>query len=139
MTSRGRSTSPSKAGRPSCHGDEAKAKARWVNEKRSLDAKCQTMTYLRGIRSALRVPHGFTKEELAKPFLVVAYSFTPDYNDPEVIRLLTEKATTNTNDLYGTQPAALPASEREYTPIEGEVMDADPVDPRTNDDDDLGL
>lgn len=65
---------------------EQAIKTRWLKEKKSLPQKCATGAQLRAITAVLQLKRGgYTKADLAKPFIVVKYNSTP--SDPEVRRL----------------------------------------------------
>lgn len=87
---------------------EAQAKAelrkRLLFEKTHGGSKTESKALLRAIRSALQIPQGFTPQDAAKPFIVVGYSFTPDYDDPEVRRLLIERGYSQSSAVYGRPP-----------------------------------
>ncbi len=82
---------------------------RWLYEREHADSKCETKAIERAIRAALQLPHAFSAAELARPFLVVGYSFTPDASDPEVRRLVVEAGLAASQRMYAQ--AALPAGE----------------------------
>lgn len=75
--------------------------------------KTQSKAVLRAIRAALQIPHAFTAADFAKPFLVIGYSFTPDYNDVDTKRALVAAGLNAHAALYGgSDPLpALPAAE----------------------------
>lgn len=80
----------------------------------------------RAINAAIRqfgIKQKYTKQELAKPFVIVRVMFQPDMGDAETRRIVTEHALRGTTALYPHAPAPLPA-------IEGETIgdvDARPV------------
>lgn len=80
--------------------------SRWLAEREHMRAKCESKAILRALRDALNVPHLFTPQELQKPFVVVGYSFTPDYNDPDMKRLLVQHGLAATSAIYG-EPVAI--------------------------------
>lgn len=67
---------------------------------------CETKAMLRAIRT-LGLKQSYTLDELKKPFLIVRFSFVPDMSDPEIKKLVTERALFGTGALY--PHAALPA------------------------------
>jgi hypothetical protein len=81
--------------------DEAKAKRRWLYEQEHVDSKAETKAIERAIRAALQIPHAFTGEQLAKPFLVVGYNFTPDWSDPETKRAIVAAGLGAQDQVYG--------------------------------------
>lgn len=82
--------------------EEAKRefRKRWLAENQHKAAKTESKAILRAIRSALQIPHTFSAAEAARPFIVVGYSYTPDYSDPEVVRLVTERQLGAAEEVY---------------------------------------
>jgi hypothetical protein len=81
----------------------------------------------RAINAAIRecgcgIKQKYTREELSKPFVVCRVMFQPDMSDPDIKRLVTERALGGTNALY---PPASPAS----TMPGIEVIEQDPTPP----------
>lgn len=64
--------------------------------------KTETKAKLRAIRAALQIPHTFSPADAAKPFLVVGFNFTPDYNDVEVKRALIAAGLGSEQAMYGS-------------------------------------
>lgn len=60
---------------------------------------CETKAMERAIRS-LGVRQAYHVDELKKPFVVVRFSFTPDMSDPEIKKLVTERAISGMGQLY---------------------------------------
>lgn len=86
--------------------------ARWLAEREHMRAKCESKAMLRAMRAALQIPHVYTTQELQKPFVVVGYSFTPDYDDPDTKRLLVAHGLAATTAIYGeTRSLDAPAPE----------------------------
>lgn len=83
--------------------DEWKAEVhkRWLREMRDRYAKTESKAVLRAIRAALQIPHTFTPADAAKPFLVVGFNFTPDYDDEEVKRMLVAAGLNAQAAIYG--------------------------------------
>lgn len=84
------------------------------NRKNGL-RNCET----RAINAAIRecgVKQKYTRQELAKPFLVIRVAFQPDMADPAQRRLVAEHALRGTSALY---PSSSPA------PLVGEVIEAE--------------
>jgi hypothetical protein len=67
---------------------KAEYKKRWLKERGDMHAKCESKAVLRAIRAALQIPHVFTDAEMKRPFLVIGYSFTPDWSDPQTRQIL---------------------------------------------------
>lgn len=141
--------------RPSWADTDEKWKAelhkRWLAEREFAPSKTESKAVLRATRAALQIPHTFTPEQAAKPFIVVGYDLALDYSDPEVVRLLLERRDVRTREVYGTQelpvasettdeqagepeaesggdppPSSSPADE-EAPPDEGNQTEAPPV------------
>lgn len=78
----------------------------------------------RAINAVIRefgIRQKYTREELAKPFVVVRCAFQPDLADPEIKKLVTQSALSATASLYpGTAPALAPAP----------IVDEAPAEPR---------
>jgi hypothetical protein len=79
---------------------DAEVRKRWLNEIKFAKAKNESKAILRAIRSALQIPHTFSPADVAKPFIVIGWNFTPDYSDVETRRMLVEAG------LFGAQSAA---------------------------------
>jgi hypothetical protein len=70
---------------------------------------CETKSMERAIRMALAIRQSYTVAELAKPFAIVRFNFTPDMNDPEIKKIVTEANLKGIGALYQPPPtAALP-------------------------------
>lgn len=91
------------------HGDDAEIEKRWLKELRDRYAKTESKAVLRAIRAALQMPHTFTPQDAAKPFLIIGFNFTPDYNDVETRRMLVAAGLNAQAAVYG--PRALDDSE----------------------------
>ena len=89
---------------------DARIRERWIKERPHYQAKCETFAVLRAMRLVLQLPHEFAQRDLAKPFLVVGFSMTPDYSDPLVRQMLLEAGATGATAAYGGASADLPAS-----------------------------
>jgi hypothetical protein len=55
----------------------AEVRKRWLNEIKFAKAKNESKAILRAIRSALQIPHTFTAQAAAKPFVVVGWNLAP--------------------------------------------------------------
>jgi hypothetical protein len=78
----------------------------------------------RAINAAIRecgcgIRQKYTRAELEKPFLVVRVAFQPDFSDPEIKRLVTEKALGGTAMLY-------PPATRELPAVDADVIETEP-------------
>jgi hypothetical protein len=69
---------------------------------------CETKAMERAIRNYVR--QVYTVEELAKPFLIPRFSFTPDMSDPEIKKLVTERALNGMSSLYPPPAVEMPSS-----------------------------
>jgi len=80
-----------------------------IQYEKHMIGRAQSGAANRAIRSALGLKAAYAKEELARPFVVPRLAFTPDYNDPDVKRVLLAAATGTIADLYAAQATvALP-------------------------------
>lgn len=112
------------------------ARAKWWNDnwygrvKKFRLPMTESKARLRAYRQVLTLKSKYAPEDLAKPWLVVSTSFTPDTSDPEILRMVFTGGERATDLLYG--PAALPAH---TDAIEGVAFDHDDapanVDPET--------
>lgn len=60
----------------------------------------------RVIRALLNLKNTYTKAELQKPFVIARIVLKPDYNDPEVKRLLVEASVKAMTQIYGPESAS---------------------------------
>lgn len=81
---------------------EAECRKRWIAELRFGPAKTESKAINRALRAGLGIPASVTAAQIQKPWLVVGFNFTPDYNDPETRRALMQLANIGSNRLYGT-------------------------------------
>jgi hypothetical protein len=117
----------------------ARTRERWIKEKPHFQAKGETKAVLRAMRLIMQVQHEYPAAALARPFLVVGFSMTPDYSDPDVRRMLLEAGVAGTSRAYGRRAATelveLPGTVEPVVdvPMRGEddVVDAPPVDTPT--------
>ncbi len=89
-----------------------KAVVQWRKHKLR---RCETGAYLAVIRAALSLKHAYTKDELLRPFIVPRVDFAPDYNDPEVRRLIMTQGLKATAELFGGAPALMAGQEIQST------------------------
>lgn len=86
----------------------------------------------RAINAAIRqfgIKQKYTREELAKPFVLVRVVYMPDMSDPATRQLVTERALGGSATLYGAgAPQALPPAEPEHVSTIGlgQVIDVKP-------------
>ena len=103
-----------------------------------VEEKAATKASLRCVRSLLSVKGTYTKAELAKPFLVVTWNFSPDWSNPRVAEMLALQYREGTEELYGESPThsalaretdALPASgQHTAAALEAAEHDADALE-----------
>lgn len=102
---------------------DAEVRKRWLQEQRYAQGKTESKAILRAIRAAFQVPQQITPADAAKPWLVIGYSFTPDYDDAEIKRALVAAGLNAQAAIYGPGAgparAALPAVNAET----GEIHD----------------
>jgi hypothetical protein len=79
---------------------EVELEERVDNEMDNVAAKVETKAMNRVIRSFLSVKSAYAPEELNKPFFIVAYSFTPNYADPNVRNLIAMEHGQSMESLY---------------------------------------
>lgn len=89
-----------------------KAVVQWRKHKLR---RCETGAYLAVIRAALSLKHAYTKDELLRPFIVPRVDFAPDYNDPEVRRLIMTQGLKSTAELFGGTTALMAGQEIQST------------------------
>lgn len=75
--------------------------------------KAMTGAINRVIRALTGLKGQYTRRELEKPFAIPRVTFSPDYTDPEVKRLMLAQGMNSVGTLFGTQPitSAPPALE----------------------------
>lgn len=74
---------------------------RWIAELRFGPSKTESKAINRALRAGLQMPASITAAMLQKPFLVVGFNFTPDYNDPEIKRGIFALASNAQQAIYG--------------------------------------
>lgn len=99
---------------------------RWLTEKEFAPAKTESKAVLRAIRAALQIPHTFTPEQAAKPFIVVGYDFALDYSDERMLRLVLERSSDREREVYGAPE--LPAASETAGETAGETTSSPPAD-----------
>jgi hypothetical protein len=68
---------------------------------------CETKAMLRAIRM-LGIQQVYKAADLAKPFVMVRWSFNPDMADPEIKKLVTTQAMASLSTLFGSAAPQLP-------------------------------
>lgn len=91
------------------------------------DELAETKAMLRALRN-LGIRSSYTVDELKKPFLIVRFSFTPDMSDPDIKKLVTERAISGVGSLYSAPSAELPAAALHEAPPVGAADDPDDDD-----------
>jgi len=61
----------------------------------------ETKSLLRLVRAICHLRQAYTREEMARPFVVVRAELAPDYADPEVRRALAERALASGTEIFG--------------------------------------
>lgn len=96
---------------------------------------CESGARNRVIRALLGIKKVYTGAELSKPFVCIRITYQPDYNDPEVKRILTLASIGAQAAVYGlpTQAKLPPPDQAEYHTLEeGETIDAEDVETEPN-------
>lgn len=72
---------------------------------------CESGARNRVTRALLGVLKGYTQKQLQKPFVVIKITYQPDYDDPEIKKLMTYLSATAQTNIFGPLPNApmLPA------------------------------
>lgn len=120
-------------GRPRFTSDAERAeetRKRWLKELKDAPAKTESKAVLRAIRAALQIPHTFSPADAAKPFLVIGFNFTPDYNDEETKRLLVAAGLNAQAAMYGGG-GAVHSRDVELEPPQHAAASDGPDDART--------
>jgi hypothetical protein len=103
----------------SAEAADMKSPAQLQKQRAMGNQMAETKAMQRAIRTF--VQQVYTIEQLQKPFLIVRFSFTPDMADPEIKKLVTERALGGIGTLYA--PPATPA----LPPVSDDVDDALPT------------
>jgi hypothetical protein len=93
-------------------------------------ARAETGAMQRVIRAALGIKQAYTAEELSKPFIVPRIDFAPDYNDPNVQRMMIENGVRAMSALFTpvpstsdqTEPITIMAHDDEYEDGDGDYV-----------------
>ena len=83
--------------------------------------KAMTGAINRVIRALTGLKGQYTKAELAKPFAIPRVTFSPDYNDPEVNRLLLSQGMNSIGSLFGNVGVAV-ATPAIGAPVENDIF-----------------
>lgn len=92
------------------------------------DQLCESGAQARVKRDLLGLKGTYSKEELQRPFVVIRVVLKPDYDDPEIKRMLTQAAISAEGQLFGTTQgrAAIAAPTHEMTPP-AQITHSDPA------------
>ena len=85
--------------------------------RKTAPEKAMTGAILRVIRALTGLKSQYTKEELEKPFAIPRVTFSPDYNDPEVRKLVISQGMNSIGSLFGAPPL-LGTTEAKAAPVE---------------------
>lgn len=83
--------------------------------RKSIAEKAMTGAVLRVVRALLGMKGSYTKAELAKPFVIPAVTFSPDYTDPEVRHIMLLQGMNAVSNMFGSGPMS-PAPAAVYNP-----------------------
>jgi hypothetical protein len=114
----------------------------WAKEKTAEDMlrerkyklrKAETAAMERVIRAALQLKQKYSPTELQKTFAIPKVDFSPDYNDPEVRRMMVRQGIQASNNLFGATPIQTPdegvqmfnCRNESQDPVPAEVIEAD--------------
>lgn len=104
---------------------------------------CESGARNRVTRALLGVLKGYTQKQLEKPFVVVKITYQPDYEDPEIKKLMTYLSATAQTNIFGPLPNApmLPgplskpkAHKEEYATEDAIIVESDDVPDAENGD-----
>jgi hypothetical protein len=109
---------------------DAEIKKRWITELRFGPAKTESKAINRALRAGLAMPTSVGAGDLQKPFLVVGFNFTPDYNDPDVKRALIAVGMHAEQAIYGGRERSDEQPERGEAdiPMPAPELEAAPAD-----------
>lgn len=91
---------------------EDKAKKEVRRRRKYKEQLCESGAQARVKRELLGLKGWYSKEELKRPFVVIRVILKPDYDDPEIKRLMMERSLSAQGQVFGTVPgstAAIPA------------------------------
>lgn len=109
-------------GKPKAEQD-AEIEKRWIAELRFGPAKTESKAINRALRAGLQMPSSVERQAFGKPFLVVGFNFTPDYNDPEIKRALVAVAMNAQAAIYGGREVSDQVPELAAGDIPGEALE----------------
>jgi hypothetical protein len=112
---------------------EADLKKKWLNERKHASRKTESKAILAAIRGALHVPHGFTPAQFQKPFVVIGYAFTPNYDDPATREILIRHGLGAGSEMFGGAAAGVERQLAELPPADiephAEIVPVSPDQP----------
>lgn len=124
--------------------NSAPVRERWITRQvrpamiqwsKTMTRRAETGAMLRVVRSALAMRSSYTREELAKPFLVARVEFAPDYADPAVRAALIQHGVAAMHGLFGQARAmAAPGVAQAPALPAGHPQEEIPADPGGDDD-----
>lgn len=98
--------------------------------RKTASEKAMTGAILRVIRALIGMKGQYTREELAKPFVIPRVTFSPDFNDPTVRAAMLRQAMGGVSNLYGqAQPAMIGAMDQPFAMASQGFEDVEPVSP----------
>lgn len=107
---------------------EAECRKRWIAELRFGPAKTESKAINRALRAALAMPSSVKPATLQKPFLVIGFNFTPDYNDPDIKRALVAAGLNAQAAIYGGREISNALPELAAGDVPGSATPAPPED-----------
>lgn len=116
----------------------AEIRKRWLAELKFGPAKTESKAINRALRAGLSIPTSVTATEAAKPFLVIGYNFTPDYDDPAVKRAIVDVALNAQAAIYGGREVSDQMPELEAGDIPAESVTPESEAPAESDVGDTG-
>jgi len=108
-------------------------RSEWIHDKAKKEVRrrrkfkeqlCESGAQARVKRELLGLKGWYSADELKKPFVVVRVTLKPDYDDPEIKRLMFERAMSAQGQIFGTAPGSAithqpaPQISHEQPPIE---------------------
>lgn len=116
----------------------AEVRKRMIAELRHGPAKTESKAINRALRAGLAMPSSVEARQLEKPFLVIGYNFTPNYDDPEVKRALVAVAMNAQAAIYGGRDVSdempqIAAGDIPADAVSADENDVEPQVPTLND------
>lgn len=111
-------------------GNKDTVEKRWVTKIQKASELTETIAIERAIRGMLKLPHKHTKEDLAKPWLVVCYAFIPTTPETRAQAALALRSLYGDHGAVGAGGLAAAPS-----PAAGELSAGAAEEPQTDDND----